>query len=70
MSESFRHVTRYSFGSEVYHRVTGDKGVVFGILLHENCAARYICIFEDSRAETECLEAELQDEPKTTTTAS
>jgi hypothetical protein len=60
----FLHKTKWSFGTAVWHKVTGDAGIVFGILLQENCAARYMVVFADNRKTDECLESELQDEPK------
>jgi len=63
--QAARHVTKYNFHDVVYHRVTGDKGVIFGILLRPDSAPRYLVIFGDSRKDDECQEAELQDEPFT-----
>lgn len=60
---AYLHKTKYSFLNVVWHKVTGDKGMVFGIKLRENNNPLYMVIFEDGRNEAECFEVELQDEP-------
>jgi hypothetical protein len=65
MSAGYKHFSRWSFGDEVWHKATKDKGIIIGIILRPDSAANYIVVFEDSRVEANCLEFELTDEQPT-----
>jgi heat shock protein HspQ len=66
----YKHATRYNHGTEVWHRVTRNRGVIFGIQLRENSMTQYYVVFDDNRTEALCYESELLDKPVTAITPS
>ncbi len=62
MNPGYKHFSRWNFGDCLWHKVTGDKGMVVSIELWPNTPAAYCIIFEDSRDEQVCAEFELTDE--------
>lgn len=64
-STGYKHSTRWSFGDVIWHKVTKDKGIIFGIQLRHGDEPRYLVVFEDSRSEACCVEFELTEEEQT-----
>lgn len=60
--EGYKHFTKWSFGDHVYHKTTGDKGMIVGIQLRHQSEPRYLMVFENSRVEDSCLQFELTEE--------
>lgn len=65
MTQGYKHSTKWSFGNEIWHKVTGDRGLIMGISLRPDSAPYYRVVFEDSREDTSCMEFELTDEKPT-----
>lgn len=63
MNAGHKHSSRWTFGDSLWHKVTGDKGLVVGVELRPQSSAAYFIIFSDSRMEDSCNEFELTDQP-------
>lgn len=62
MNPGHKHHTNWTFGSILWHKVTGDRGMVIAIHLRPESKPSYSMVFEDNREETSCMEFELTDE--------
>lgn len=56
------HRTKYGYGDWVFHRVTGDRGMIMGIELRPSAAPCYFVCWDDSRCEDVNNEFELTTE--------
>lgn len=66
MNPGHKHATRWSFGDVLWHCVTGDKGMVLGIVLRQQSPPIYMLVFEGDVGEKNCYEMELTDEQPAT----
>lgn len=58
-----RHATRWSFGDMLYHKLSGELGMVVGLQLRPTSTPVYMMTFEgDVGSESKCLEIELTEE--------
>lgn len=64
-----KHSTRWGFGDVLWHKATGDKGMVMGIILRPQSVALYVVVFADDVSDKTCLEFELTEEQPTTVTS-
>lgn len=65
MSAGHKHCSRWGFGEVLYHKMTGNKGMVTAITLRHNSEPVYSMVFSDDVGEKGCLEIELTDEQPT-----
>jgi len=63
-----KHSTRWGFGETLYHKMTGGKGMVTGIILRHNAPPIYGMVFSDDVSEKNCYEFELTEEQPTVVT--
>lgn len=65
MNAGHKHCSRWGFGDVLYHKMTGNKGMVTGIILRSQSPPLYSLVFVDDEAEKNCLELELTEEQPT-----
>lgn len=65
-----KHSTRWSFGDVLYHRLSGERGMVVGLQLRPSSTPVYLMVFEDEIAdEKRCMEIELTESQPTAVTS-
>lgn len=70
MNAGHRHATRWSFGDVLYHKLSGERGMVVGLQLRPTSTPVYLMTFEDDvGAESTCFELELTEEQPTAVTS-
>jgi len=69
LSAGHKHFSRWGFGDFLWHKVTGDKGMILGITLRPNSPPSYQMVFAEDIDEKTCLEIELTEEVPTAVTA-
>lgn len=59
-----KHSTRWGFGDVLWHKLSGERGMVVGLQLRPTSTPVYLMTFEgDTGEEQKCLEIELVEQP-------
>jgi hypothetical protein len=66
MNAGHKHSSRWGFGDVLYHKMTGDKGMVTAIILRHQSPPLYGLVFTNDVGEKNCYEMELTEEQPTT----
>lgn len=67
-SMGHKHATRWGFGDMLWHKMTGEKGMVTGIILRQHSPPLYALVFTGDISEKNCYEMELTEEHSTAVT--
>ncbi len=65
MNPGHKHASKWGFGEVLYHKMTGEKGMVTGIILRAQSPPLYALVFSGDVNEKNCYEMELTDEQPT-----